>query len=119
MNDIASTLLFLQLIIQIQDQLSGENRSLNVFEKPEHVLSFVKHVLDSVNATPLEPKPQRDDRAKTCLTLDDLRFVPEHDDDLSDGSDPEDETSNAALTPDDDMTETSINLVLSILEGTL
>jgi len=109
------TLLFLQVIMQLQDQLSGDSGSPNVFNKPEHILSFVKHVLEHVNLTaPENPKPQQDERTGNGLSVKDLLFLPTGDQFSNKNTD---EETPGSPTSDDEMTETAINLVLSILEG--
>lgn len=79
------------------------------------MLSFVKHALQS--AKPLQPA---DDKSKRQTPLKDiLRFIPDQPEVSSeDEGDSDDDTPGSdTFTADDEMTETSINLLLSILEG--
>ena len=115
------TLLYLQLILQIQTHMSSEGyTSGNIFSKPEHILSFVKHALDAGTAAPPQPSHSRSAK-KPGLTMDDLRIVDEdEEDDFEDGGDSDDETPGLeGVPPDEEMTATAMNLLLSILEGTL
>lgn len=117
---ICRTLLYLQIIIQIQTQLSGSDASSNILSKPEHILSFVKHALDAANAPAPEvdaSSPGRHPRNSSGLRMEDLRLVPE-DEVVSDEGDSDDDTPGEELiSADDEMTETAINLLLSLLEG--
>lgn len=115
------TLLYLQLILQIQTHMSSEGyTSGNIFSKPEHILSFVKHALDAGTAAPPQPSHSRSAK-KPGLKMDDLRIVDEdEEDDFEDGGDSDDETPGLeGVPPDEEMTATAMNLLLSILEGTL
>lgn len=104
----------------MQTQLSEGGASSNILSKPEHILSFVKHALETANTTtaPVAPRPPRRD---TTLRMEDLRMVPE-DEDSSDEGDNDDNEDDApgskAVSPDNEMTDTAVNLLLSILEGT-
>jgi hypothetical protein len=118
------TLLFLQLIVQVQTQMSKDGpSSSNILSKPEHVFSFIKHALhsDSTLQSP-DPKtgPERPS-ARQGMTMNDLRVVPqeEQDDDLDMDGDSDDETPNQEVAqPNNEMTITALNLLLSVLEGT-
>ena len=80
------TLLYLQLI-QIQAQLANASSSTNILKEPEYILMFVKHALED---TQMSRKPQMPVRRpkRAGLGLDDLRIVPDPDD--------EDELSSGA-----------------------
>lgn len=111
------TMLYLQLIIQMQTQLSESTGSSSILSKPQHILSFVKHVLDSTTVVP--PKVNRDSQRKIddSLNLKDLRIVSDEGDFL-DGGDSDDELSEGTSIPaDEEMTATAINLLLAIFEG--
>ncbi|KAF9055058.1 hypothetical protein BDZ89DRAFT_1055678 [Hymenopellis radicata] len=91
-DDPLKTLLYLQLVIQMQTQLEG---GLLGLKDPGHVLGFVKHALEDANRA--KEAPKRAERPKTGLDI--------NDDDMPD-SERYDET-----------TETAVNLLLSILEA--
>lgn len=115
--NIYRTLLYLQLIIQIQSKLADTTSSSNILKKPEHILLFIKHSLESGSSTET-PKKSDEVRAKRHgLGLDDLRIVPEQEDTL-DSEDSDDEIpDDEDAAPDEEMTVTTINLLLAILEG--
>ncbi|KAF8490277.1 hypothetical protein JB92DRAFT_3010158 [Gautieria morchelliformis] len=100
------SLLYLQLILQMQTQLSTA-----VLSKPEHVLSFVKHALGS------EPPPSTASARpvlKKGLGIKDLRIVEE---DTSEAKDSDDEESDDSMGAKDEMQVRGITLLLSILEA--
>ncbi len=108
------TLLYLQLVLQMQQQLSSDD-SLGILKKPEHILSFIKQVL--------EP-PQSESHVSTGqasgLRIEDLRIVPEESEDgLEDGDSDDEEESAEGVTekPGNDMKATAVKLLLSVLEG--
>ena len=114
----------MQIIIQVQTQMSKDGpSSSNILSKPEHILSFIKHAIqnDMMQDTVPEqastgPSPHQG------LTLDDLRIVPEgeQDDDADMEGDSDDEAPGLpGARANDEMTITALNLLLSILEGTL
>ena len=117
------TLLFLQLIVQVQTQMSKDGpSSSNILSKPEHVFSFIKHALQSDTAQ--RPESKTDSKrlkVRQGMTMNDLRIVPREvqDEDLDMGGDSDDETpSQEGAQPDDEMTIAALNLLLSVLEGT-
>jgi hypothetical protein len=118
------TLLFLQLIVQVQAQMSKDGpSSSNILSKPEHVLSFIKHALqnDSTLQSPESKTGPNNSSVRQRMTMDDLRIVPkeEQDEDLDMDGDSDDETPNQeGVQPNNDMTLTALNLLLSVLEGT-
>jgi hypothetical protein len=114
------TLLFLQLIVQVQTRMSSDDPSSNILGRPEHVLTFIKHALQSEDTASkqvsVDPNPRQG------LTMDDLRMVSEEDpdDDGDKDGDSDDETPGLrGARPDDEMTITALNLLLSVLEGAL
>jgi hypothetical protein len=118
-------LLFLQLIVQVQTQMSKDGpSSSNILSKPEHVFSFIKHALQSDSALQspeLKTGPKRLS-ARQGVTMDDLRIVPkeEQDSDLDMDGDSDDETPDQEVArPNNEMTITALNLLLSVLEGTI
>lgn len=119
-NRLRSTLLYLQLVVQMQNQISAGDSSLDILKKPDHVLSFIKHALQSSQRNaPVEQAPSRP-TASDRLKLEDLRIVDvnEEEDTASEGdSDDEDEPSVPREGSDEEMTSTALTLLLSILEG--
>lgn len=110
-------MLYLQLIIQMQTQLSESAGSSNILSQPEHILSFIKHALGSTIIAPPQANQRTQPKAEASLSLKDLRIVPEKDD-FTDEGDSDDETPEASgVSVDDEMTETAVNLLLAILEG--
>ncbi|KAK0499796.1 hypothetical protein EDD18DRAFT_1152660 [Armillaria luteobubalina] len=100
-GDPIRTLLNLQLIMQIQTKMSDGDGKNNILKEPGHILVFVKHAL--------EARDQSDPVFEE--TKDPLKFIHTEDDLGEEDSDDED-------TPEyDEMTETSVNLLLSILEA--
>ncbi|KAI1789539.1 hypothetical protein LXA43DRAFT_1075305 [Ganoderma leucocontextum] len=109
------TLLYLQLVLQMQQQLSSDD-SLGVFKKPEHILSFIKQVL--------EPRQSESSQMRTRqavgLRMEDLRIVPEEpEDELEDGDSDDEEEGAEGVTeqPGNDMRSTAVKLLLSVLEA--
>ena len=95
----------------------------NLLSKPEHILSFIKHALQNGTTQDTAPKQASESRkSRQGLTMDDLRIVPEEkrDDDVDMEGDSDDETPSVqGAQPNDEMTITALNLLLSILEGIL
>ncbi|KIJ70504.1 hypothetical protein HYDPIDRAFT_143972 [Hydnomerulius pinastri MD-312] len=115
-SDPMRVLLYLQLVMQMQSQLSGNSTSTNILKKPEHILLFVKHALETSATAPSIATTQKTSRG---LGLDDLRIVPEDEDKLPEDGDSDDEQPGEANgnPGEDDMTETAINLLLATLEA--
>ncbi|SJL02270.1 uncharacterized protein ARMOST_05596 [Armillaria ostoyae] len=100
-GDPMKTLLYLQLIMQIQTKMSDGDGKGNILKEPGHILVFVKHALEARD----QPNPVFE------KTKDPLRFIHTEEDLGEEDSDDEN-------TPEyDEMTETSVNLLLSILEA--
>ena len=113
------TLLYLQLIVQIQAQLADASSSTNILKKPEHILMFIKHALEDAQ---MSKKPQTSVRKpkRTGLGLDDLRIVPDPDnEDGIDSGDSDDEDEGSVDAVPDEITITTLNLLLALLEGKL
>lgn len=114
------TLLYLQLIMQIQAQLADASSSTNILKKPEHILVFVNHALED---TRISRKPQMSVRRpkQAGLGLDDLRIVPDSNDDEDEigSEDSDDEDEGSTNTVPDEITVTTLNLLLALLEGKL
>jgi len=84
--------------------LSGDTAS-NILRNPDHLLSFILHVLES--ATILVRNDADDGFKNEHFLLD-----------VDEDEDSDDETPGSeALRPDDEMIETAISLLLAILEG--
>ncbi|TBU43355.1 hypothetical protein BD309DRAFT_960924 [Dichomitus squalens] len=115
--DPLKTLLYLQLILQMQKQLSTDD-NLGILKKPEHMLSFIKHALEN-------PRQSEPSQAKTTLDaglrMESLRIVPDEaeDDELEDGDSDDEEEGTEGLPdePLDDITSTAVKLLLSVLEA--
>ena len=97
--------------------------SSNLLSKPEHILSFIKHALQNDTTQNTAPKrASKGPRPQQGLTVEDLRIVPEEEqsDDADMEHDSDDETPGfQGARPNDEMTITALNLLLSILEGSL
>lgn len=77
----------------------------------------MKHALESATAAPVNTRPDHARGLKSGLTMEDLQIV-SNDEELSDGSDSDDEVPGTeGATSDTEMTETAVNLLLSVLEG--
>jgi hypothetical protein len=118
------TLLFLQLIVQVQSRMSRDDTSSNnILSKPEHVLTFIKHALQSDTVQDTPPKQASvDPSSHQGLTKKDLLIVSEDDpdEDNDSESDSDDETPGLeGAGRSDEMTITALNLLLSVLEGSL
>ncbi|KAF7301652.1 RTP1-C1 domain-containing protein [Mycena indigotica] len=100
-DDPTRTLLYLQLVVQMQKQLvDGPSTILG---NHEHILSFIKHTLDAPKP---DPKPMPTPKTSP------FDFGLSTDDDVAS----DEEELGDSLGQDDEMIETSINLLLAILE---
>ncbi|KAL7282291.1 hypothetical protein ACG7TL_003761 [Trametes sanguinea] len=115
--DPLKTLLYLQLVLQMQKELS-ENDTSNVLKNPEHILSFIKHALENIR------QPERSNIKKPAsvagLRMEDLRIVEEDEEDELDAyeeGDSDDEDEGDQGHGFDDMTATAVKLLLSVLEA--
>ncbi|KAJ8522977.1 hypothetical protein ONZ45_g477 [Pleurotus djamor] len=119
-GDPLKTLLYLQLVIQIQSELTQGNSPSGVLAKPSHILSFVKHALESALPTAVKsPSSATTSKpASNGLTLESLRIVDDDslEQDQVDGDSDDEDPDDAPVAPDIEITETAINLLLSILE---
>jgi hypothetical protein len=98
--------------MQMQTHLS-EGTTSNILQKTTHLLTFIKHVLEPT-ATPSRPfktaiSPTVDAMLPTTVTS--------WKGDLNPDSDSDDEKDPSSIGPDDDIIETAVNLLLSVLEG--
>lgn len=109
-SDPTRVLLYLQIIVQMQDQISGDSSPQGILKKPELVLQFIKHVLEPSSTALRSISGQN-------LGLADLRIIPEDEPSVSGDSDSDDERPEKTdSNPDEDMTETAISLLLATLE---
>ncbi|TDL29980.1 hypothetical protein BD410DRAFT_817858 [Rickenella mellea] len=124
-EDPIRTLLRLQLILQMQTQLIDSASSTNILKKPTHILSFIKHALESGTSVG-ESRQGGANKDSRSLRIADLRIVPEDDnDDMSNlppsGGDSDDEEEEVpgleGVQPGDEMSVTAINLLLALLEA--
>ncbi|KAI0092021.1 hypothetical protein BDY19DRAFT_983564 [Irpex rosettiformis] len=118
-TDPLRTLLYLQLVVQLQAQLSNGDSSVNILKKPDQILSFIKHALETSQRRSNERSVIRQKRGDG-LALEDLRIIEEGEDEEenSDGGDSDDEDASDNLaTSSEDMTSTAVNLLLSVLEA--
>ncbi|KAI6035338.1 hypothetical protein F5J12DRAFT_909233 [Pisolithus orientalis] len=104
-------LLYLQIIMQMQEQLAGDSSPQSILKKPEYVLQFVKHALEP-SSTKLQSNSGQ------SLGLADLRIIPEDEPSIPGDSDSDDEGPEGIdSNPDEDMPEIAINLLLATLEA--
>ena len=104
----------------MQNQLSSGDSSFDILKKPDHILSFIKHALQTATQIPITPAESKRQKTAGGLRIEDLRIVEEKDeeDELVEGdSDDEDEPTAPKEGSDEDMTSTALNLLLAILEG--
>ncbi|KAF9247101.1 hypothetical protein BU15DRAFT_69941 [Melanogaster broomeanus] len=113
-SDPMRVLLYLQMTVQMQTQLSDNSSSTNLLSKPEHILIFVKHALETPVSASAVPKKTGQSGG---LGLDDLRIVHNEEEDLKDGDSDDEEPGGMNDNPgEDNMIETAINLLLATLE---
>ncbi|KIM46218.1 hypothetical protein M413DRAFT_426519 [Hebeloma cylindrosporum] len=94
----------LQIATQMQKRLS-EGTSPNILRKPENLLSFIFHVFESASLV-LEGGSVTGTKQEASRT-----------EDILDDADSDDDTAGSeAIGPDDELIETAITLLLSILE---
>ena len=86
------TLLYLQLILQMQSQLATDDSASSILNKPDHILSFIKHALESAS-----PAPGPSKRESRGLHLEDLRIVEEAEDELEEGDSDDEELQMAPV----------------------
>lgn len=104
--------------MQIQNQLASDNASTNILKKPDHILTFIKHALETAAQPTNTPKPSLSKQASSSLRIEDLRIIDEEViPNVGDG-DSDDEGDGSEDGGGDDMTTTAVNLLLSVLEGT-
>ncbi|KAG6378921.1 hypothetical protein JVT61DRAFT_13206 [Boletus reticuloceps] len=104
-------LLYLQLIIQMQTQLSNDSSPTNILRKPEHILLFIKHALGPQAVHGTSATSNKTERSRG-LGLEDLKIVDKTED--FGGSDSDDDLGEQA---ENSMSGTAIDLLLAILEA--
>ena len=102
--------------MQMQKQIPPDDAS-SVLKKPEHILSFIKHALESPSQPERPTSARRSD--SDGLRMEDLRIVPDESDELYEGDSDDEEPDTGAEPTADDMVTTSVKLLLTVLEGTL
>ncbi|KAI9001411.1 hypothetical protein BD414DRAFT_519479 [Trametes punicea] len=112
--DPAKTLLYLQLVLQMQKQLTSDDTS-SILRKPEHILSFIMHALE--NPPLSEPRPTKKPPSASGLRMEDLRIVEDEDEDELEEDDGDDEEASDQEHGPNDMTSTAVQLLLSVLEA--
>jgi len=101
--------------MQMQKQLSGGTTS-NILQRPRKMLSFIFHVLETAN----NPRSSGPERVEGSRLEEKLRIVPSISEveGISDEGDSDDDASDSEnMQPDDELIETALNLLLSVLEG--
>lgn len=102
----------------MQNQLAAEDSASNILSKPDHILSFIKHALESARPASPSQHQRRDSNPVSGLRMEDLRIVQKEEEEFEEGdSDDEAPDSIPGGTTDDEMVATAVNLFLSILEG--
>lgn len=99
----------------MQTQLADAGSSSNILKKPEHILTFVKHALESAGAS--APRHEEAHSVNDFAAKLRISDPPQAADVDEDGDSDDDMPDSEKFTADDEMTETSVNLLLSILEG--
>ena len=94
------------MIMQMQMRLS-EGTTSNILRKPDHLLSFIFHVLDAASMT-LEAGADAGPHRRPRSPVEDILEDADSDDEAPDSE---------VIGPDDELIETAITLLLSILEG--
>jgi hypothetical protein len=105
--------------MQIQTQLAEGSSSTNILKKPEHILMFVKHALEDAQTSRKPETPARRPK-REGLGHEDLRIIQSSDDEYGIGSgDSDDEDEGSTDVVPDEITVTTLNLLLALLEGDL
>jgi hypothetical protein len=105
-----STLLYLQLIVQLQAQIPPGSEKSDILKKPERLLIFIKGALEAAFSKAQSQQSRRPEARP--LGLHHLHIVDEPVARDSEDSDDEDES-----TGDEEIASTAIDLLLSILES--
>ncbi|KAI0638028.1 hypothetical protein C8Q77DRAFT_405922 [Trametes polyzona] len=115
--DPLKTLLYLQLVLQMQKQISPDDAS-SVLKKPEHILTFIKHALDSQRQADHSPSGRKT-FSDGGLRLEDLHITPrgEPEEAEEEGDSDDEEGEEGGEQGPNDMTSTAVKLLLSVLEA--
>ncbi|TFK28768.1 hypothetical protein FA15DRAFT_633184 [Coprinopsis marcescibilis] len=97
---------YLQIFMQMQVQLLGDTSS-SILKKPDQLLSFIKQVLETT--------PRTDELTKPA-TLNQPHQSPTHDE-VDEVDSDDDDPDSEVIRPDDEMLETTLNLLLAVLES--
>ncbi|KAF5369873.1 hypothetical protein D9758_001077 [Tetrapyrgos nigripes] len=113
-------LLYLQLIIQMQGMISdgSSTTGTGIFKKPTQVLGFIRQALDTTTSEPSSNSENKTNERSQLpqFKLSGLSLA--HADETGSDADSDDELLDSErFTADDEMTETAINLLLSLLEA--
>ncbi|KAG5637776.1 hypothetical protein H0H81_003277 [Sphagnurus paluster] len=114
-KDPTRVLLYLQTIMQMQARLTDGKSSRNILCKPAHLLFFVKHILEPQKSSSEYPGRNKQRRMKQ---FERFQLDSDIEDETPKQSDSDDDTPGAQIiSPDEEMVETSVHLLLSILEA--
>ncbi|KAK7470681.1 hypothetical protein VKT23_002103 [Stygiomarasmius scandens] len=118
-NNPVKTLLYLQLIIQMQAVMSEGSSTSGIFKNPAQVLGFIRQALDNITLISDESSVKKEERERPQLDIGRMHLVDDDEsDERSEAGDSDDELPDSEkYTADDEMTETAINLLLSLLEA--
>ncbi|THV08587.1 hypothetical protein K435DRAFT_772052 [Dendrothele bispora CBS 962.96] len=112
------TLLYLQMIIQIQTVMSEGSSASEIFKRPTQVLEFVRQALDTPPSLDTSSIKNQERRPQLEIGSNNHLGDDGDPDEGSDSADSDDELPDSErYTADDEMTETAINLLLSLLEA--
>lgn len=98
--------------MQMQRNLS-EGTTSNILKRPQQTLSFIHHVLESTNLA-LSAEKQHTERS---ILEQRLKLVRVADVVSQEGDSDDDAPDSEIIRPDDELIETAISLLLSMLEG--
>ncbi|KAF9483931.1 ARM repeat-containing protein [Pholiota conissans] len=98
----------LQIIMQMQKRLS-EGTTSNILRKPDQLLTFIFHVLDAASLT-----LHGEGNANVTVAS---PSIPKQDDLLEEADSDDEDPDSEVIGPDDELIETAITLLLSILEA--
>ncbi|KDR83776.1 hypothetical protein GALMADRAFT_236141 [Galerina marginata CBS 339.88] len=103
----------LQIIILMQNRLS-EGTNSNILRKPDQLLSFIFHVLDSASITVQGNQASSLSNGNSQIPS---RPSIENEDMFEEGDSDDEAPDSEVIGPDDELVETAITLLLSILEA--
>jgi hypothetical protein len=116
----SSSLLLVQLVLQMQDEFTGKQQSVNIFKDPQQILSLIHNALESESSKTSGASSTGKDTG-----LAQLRIVPEEVEEEGTGSgdegdsDDEIEEGIQGRSIPNDLAITSVTLLLALLEGKL